>query len=298
MLDMLGQPPKSWQELRKETAAHLFSAESDICRDGACTIKDYTTHNQMTFLALAYALNICLTVKNSNPDVEETYDPLYAAEVMVLPPKDTPVGSGTFLLRNAAPRHWDVAVPNGCDWGASEMAEKAALAKKKENDDRARQKQEEEQRKKEKGLAKEKEKEDRRLAVVKLKSDKQQAKEKAAKDKEEHARQQKKAKEKAKGDKRLEVEKPKRDKQQAKVKATEEKEEKAMPKKAACQLHKSRPARNEQQKPKRFFIRQTSRRMMSLETRCVLYSKIGLGWALTSHRRTCPTSVNSLHFPS
>ena len=47
----------------------------------------------------------------------------YAAEVMGLPPKDTPVGSGTFLLRNAAPRHWDVTVPIGCDWGASKMAE-------------------------------------------------------------------------------------------------------------------------------------------------------------------------------
>jgi len=39
------------------------------------------------------------------------------------PTEGYPVGSGTFLLRNAAPRHWDVTVPIGCDWGASKMAE-------------------------------------------------------------------------------------------------------------------------------------------------------------------------------
>ena len=86
--------------------------------------------------------------------------------------------------------------------------------------------------------------------MEKLKRDKQQAKEKAAKDKEDHARQQKKAKEKAKEDKRLEVEKPKRDKQQAKMKATEEKEEKAMPKKSGVptaqeQTRKERAAKAE-----------------------------------------------------
>ena len=47
------------------------------------------------------------------------------------PTEGYPVGSGTFLLRNAAPRHWDVTVPIGCDWGASKMAKKAALANKK-----------------------------------------------------------------------------------------------------------------------------------------------------------------------